>query len=63
MRLLFKKVKENILNFDSIEVIQFNYDGNGTALLLADGDPTPLGEPDLSETLLNSVYYKFEQRQ
>ena len=31
--LKFKKVKENVLNFDLIEIISFNYDGKGGALV------------------------------
>ena len=30
----FKKVKKNVLNFDSVEIIAFNYDGEGSALVL-----------------------------
>lgn len=34
----FKKTKKNIYDFETIEVLQFNYDGQGTAIVLNDGE-------------------------
>ncbi|AMM52447.1 hypothetical protein TH61_16365 [Rufibacter sp. DG15C] len=58
MSVIFKQVGDNILGFDIIEVIQFNYDGQGSALAYADNYTITVSEPELSEVLLNDEFYE-----
>ena len=46
--------KYNAYGFDTIEVIAFNYDGEGTAVCFADGYLTLFGKGDLEEILCPS---------
>lgn len=49
----FKKVSDNgnALGFDSIEILQFNYDGAGAALVKEDGRLSLLKGEDLDSVL------------
>lgn len=64
MSVKFKMIKENILGFEFIDVLQFNYDNQGTALAYArsenDEYTLTIAEPELSETLLNDEFYKIQ---
>ncbi len=52
MKFRILKKENNILGFDIIEILQFNYDGKGTALALADGDFIELDSKELLREVL-----------
>jgi len=54
----FKKVTDddNVFGFDIIEFIQFNYDGDGTALALCDGELTSFHKNDVGEIIDPDIY-------
>ena len=46
----------NFLGFDVIEVIQFNYDGKGSALVLEDGELSYLGKKQVHFLIFDGWY-------
>lgn len=59
MGVLFTKVADNVLDFQEIDVLEFNYDGQGSALALADNVHTiTICLGDLEETVFDEDYYK-----
>lgn len=50
----FKKIKDegNVYGFDLIEIIKFNYDGKGSALIKEDGELGSIHRNDLDIIML-----------
>ena len=66
--LTLRKVRDqdNFIGFEVIEVLHFNYDGTGEALVSADGDLMSFGGTDLNFILFGdpgdgTVYYGAER--
>ena len=52
--MIFKKIKDegNVYGFDLIEIIKFNYDGKGSALIKEDGELGSIHPNDLDIIML-----------
>ena len=65
--LKFKKIRDegNVLGHEEFEIIEFNYDGNGSALLKANGMLDSLGLADVNYMMFGDAgtgekYYDLE---
>ena len=58
MSFLYQKVKDGSWDDEKIEILQFNYDGRGSALAIIDGEPLTISLGDLDEWILNPEYYR-----
>lgn len=54
----FRKIKDegNCLGYNEIEILVFNYDGSGGALLRSDGELNALGKIDLGWLLFGDAW-------